>query len=75
MLDLEKLEKEIDSFLANQTSNSYQELFKVLDEERMVKLSGGYTEDFDCSDKIIVNTTTVFEVSCDFSENDYNEAA
>jgi hypothetical protein len=75
MLDLEKLEREIDCFIANQTKNSYNEMFKILDEEQMVKLSGGYTETFECSHEIIVNQTSTIDITCDFSGDNYDIAA
>jgi hypothetical protein len=75
MLDLEKLEKDIDRFLAGQTAESYSEIFKILDEEQLVKLSGGYTEQFECPSGIIVNQTSTIEITCDFSGDNYNMAA
>lgn len=75
MLDLKKLEKEIDCFLANQTSESYSKMFEILDEEQLVKLSGGYTEGFECPIDIVVDQTPIIDVPCDFSGDDYFMAA
>jgi hypothetical protein len=78
MLDLKKLENEINNFLAEQTAESYNELFARSDEEEYferVKLSGGYTDLFDCSQEIIINPTSTVEVNCDFSGHNYKDAA
>jgi hypothetical protein len=76
MLDLNKLEKEIDCFIANQTTESYNELFKSLDEEQIVKLSGGYTVEVDCPNDVVISKPNIMESNnCDFSEPEYSIAA
>jgi len=76
MLDLNKLEKEIDCFIANQTTESYNELFKSLDEEQIVKLSGGYTMEFDVPNDIVISKPNIMESNdFDFSEPEYSIAA
>jgi len=76
MLDLNKLDKEIDCFIANQTTETYNELFKALDEEEIVKLSGGYTMEYDCPDRVMINKPNVMEGgNCDFSDPGFNMAA
>jgi hypothetical protein len=76
MLDLNKIEKDIDCFIANQTTESYNKLFKSIDEEEMVKLSGGYTVDFGCPVEVVVTKPNNMESgNCDFSEQEYYQAA
>jgi len=76
MLDLNKLELEIDCFIANQTAESYNELFKSLDDEQIEKLSGGYTINVDCPNEAISVKPNAMEGNdCDFSEFVYSSAA
>jgi hypothetical protein len=78
MLDLKKLEAEIDSLLANETAETYNELFKKTDlmgfVER-VEISGGYTNEFSCSQGIIINTPNTIACDCDFYDSDLKAAA
>lgn len=76
MLDLNKLDKEVDFFIANQTTETYNELFNVLDEELIVKLSGGYTMEYDCPNNIAIDKpNAMVNENFDFSEPNYNIAA
>jgi hypothetical protein len=76
MLDLNKLEREIDCFIASQTTESYNELLKSLYEDQIVKLSGGYTIEYDCPNTVVISKPNVMESNdCDFSELKYNQAA
>ena len=76
MLDLNKLELEIDCFIAKQTTESYNELFKSLDDEHIEKLSGGYTRDFDCPNEVVSSKPNIMENNnYDFSELAYSKAA
>jgi hypothetical protein len=78
MLDLQKLENEINSFIAIETEESYNELFKKMDFLEFVekvKASGGYTNQFTCLSKIGVNKANYIVGNDDFADQNLNQAA
>jgi hypothetical protein len=78
MLDLQKLENEINDIIASETTESYNELFRrmdFLDFVEKVKASGGYTDQFICMEKIGINRSNYIDGADDFSGQNLNLAA
>ncbi|EHQ30017.1 hypothetical protein [Mucilaginibacter paludis] len=78
MLDLNKLEAAIDSFISKQTAQSYNDMFKKLDSVGLkdaIEISGGYTDQYDCPSHIEILKGNVIICESDFYGQNLNMAA
>lgn len=78
MLNLKELEEEVDNFIANETTESYNEMFRksdFLDFKEKVRASGGYTTQFFCVERIVVSKPNLISGDFDFGDQNLNTAA